>query len=70
VVARIKRVAFGLVGDFEAIGDGVIEVRIDFGAGWRLYFTKCGAQIIVLLADGSKRKQKEIFNGPRHWPHC
>jgi putative addiction module killer protein len=47
-----------LVGDFKTIGDGVIELRIDFGAGWRLYYTQFGAQIIVLLAGGSKRTQK------------
>ncbi|MGD0860159.1 MAG: type II toxin-antitoxin system RelE/ParE family toxin [Terracidiphilus sp.] len=59
VVERIKRLTFGLLGDFKAIGDGVIELRIDFGAGWRLYYTQCGAQIVVLLAGGSKRTQKK-----------
>ncbi len=59
VVARIKRLSFGLLGDFKAVGGGVIELRIDFGAGWRLYYTQCGAQIVVLLAGGSKRTQKK-----------
>jgi len=59
VAARVKRLTFGLQGDFKAVGDGVIELRIDFGAGWRLYYTQCGAQIIVLLAGGSKRTQKK-----------
>lgn len=59
VVERIKRLSFGLLGDFKAIGDGVIELRIDFGAGWRLYYTQRGAQIVVLLAGGSKRTQKK-----------
>jgi putative addiction module killer protein len=58
VAERIKRLSFGLLGDFKAIGDGVIELRIDFGAGWRLYYTQFGAQIVVLLAGGSKRTQK------------
>ncbi len=58
VTERIKRLTFGLLGDFKAIGDGVIELRIDFGAGWRLYYTQRGAQIVVLLAGGSKRTQK------------
>jgi putative addiction module killer protein len=58
VAERIKRLTFGLLGDFKAIGDGVIELRIDFGAGWRLYYTQFGAQIVVLLAGGSKRTQK------------
>jgi putative addiction module killer protein len=64
VVERIKRLSFGLLGDFKAIGDGVIELRIDFGAGWRLYYShagqgQAGAQIVVLLAGGSKRSQKK-----------
>jgi len=59
VVERIKRLSFGLLGDFKAIGDGVIELRINFGAGWRLYYTQRGAQIVVLLAGGSKRTQKK-----------
>ena len=43
VTERIKRLSFGLLGDFKAVGGGVIELRIDFGAGWRLYYTQCGA---------------------------
>jgi putative addiction module killer protein len=58
IVARIKRIERGLMGDVESVGDGVSEVRIHIGAGWRLYFIKRGAQIIVLLAGGSKRTQK------------
>jgi putative addiction module killer protein len=58
VTERIKRLTFGLLGDFKAVGDGVIELRIDFGAGWRIYYTQLGAQIVVLLAGGSKRTQK------------
>jgi putative addiction module killer protein len=59
VVERVKRLSFGLLGDFKAVGDGVIELRIDFGAGWRLYYTQFGQQIVVLLAGGSKRTQKK-----------
>ena len=58
VAKRIKRLTFGLLGDFKAIGDGVMELRIDFGAGWRIYYTQRGAQIVVLLPGGSKRTQK------------
>ena len=59
VAERIKRLSFGLLGDFKAIGNGIIELRIDFGAGWRIYYTQVGAQIVVLLAGGSKRTQKK-----------
>jgi putative addiction module killer protein len=64
VAERIKRLSFGLLGDFKAVGGGVVELRIDFGAGWRLYYTHVGqaqpgAQIVVLLAGGSKRTHKK-----------
>jgi putative addiction module killer protein len=42
----------------EPVGKGVLELRIHVGAGWRVYFVQRGAQMIVLLAGGSKRTQK------------
>jgi putative addiction module killer protein len=59
IAERIKRLSFGLLGDYKAIGDGVTELRIDFGPGWRLYYAQFGAQIVVLLAGGSKRTQRK-----------
>jgi putative addiction module killer protein len=58
VVARIKRLERGLLGDVEPVGDGVSELRMHIGAGWRVYFTQRGGQLVVLLAGGSKRTQR------------
>ncbi len=58
VVARMKRLERGLMGDVEPVGEGVSELRIHVGAGWRVYFVQRGAQVIVLLGGGSKRNQK------------
>ena len=58
VVSRVKRLERGLLGDVEPVGDGVSEPRIHIGAGWRVYITQRGGQLVVLLAGGSKRTQK------------
>lgn len=58
IVARLRRLELGLAGDAEPVGQGVSELRIHLGAGWRVYYTQRGGQVVVLLAGGSKRTQK------------
>lgn len=55
--ARIARAADGHLGDVRAVGGGVSEMRIDYGPGYRVYFTRRGGALIVLLCGGDKGSQ-------------
>ena len=57
VQSRIERLAAGNPGDVKPVGEGVSELRIDYGPGYRVYFTKRGRAVIVLLAGGDKNTQ-------------
>jgi len=57
VQVRIERLAAGLVGDAKPVGEGVSELRIDYGSGYRVYFTRRGEALLILLAGGDKRTQ-------------
>ena len=57
VARRIVRIEAGNMGDVKSLGDGVSEARIDFGPGYRLYFTRRGNTVIVLLVGGDKGSQ-------------
>lgn len=57
VLARIERLAAGNPGDVKPVGEGVSELRIDYGPGYRVYFTKQRRQIVILLAGGDKSTQ-------------
>ena len=57
VLARIERLSLGLAGDSKAVGEGVAEMRIDYGPGYRVYFKKRGKTLVILLAGGDKRTQ-------------
>lgn len=57
VQARIERLAAGNAGDVKPVGEGVSELRIDYGPGYRVYFTKRGREAVILLAGGDKRTQ-------------
>ena len=57
IQARIERLATGNPGDVEPVGEGVSELRINYGPGYRVYFKKRGRELIILLAGGDKSTQ-------------
>lgn len=59
VQARIDRAEDGNFGDCEPVGEGVSEMRIHYGPGYRVYFAQRGKEIVVLLAGGDKRTQSK-----------
>lgn len=57
VLARVERLAAGNPGDVRPVGEGVSEMRIDYGPGYRVYYKKHGREVVILLAGGDKRSQ-------------
>jgi putative addiction module killer protein len=57
ITVRIRRLSLGNPGDVKPVGSGVSEMRIDYGPGYRIYFTRRGDTIVVLLCGGDKRTQ-------------
>ncbi len=68
IQARIFRFELGNLGDHKAVGKGVWEARIQFGAGYRVYFGKDGDRLILLLLGGSKSSQsRDIKKAQEYW---
>jgi len=59
IVARMRRLEKGNPGDTRGVGKGVLEMRIDYGPGYRVYYLHRGTQIVILLCGGDKRTQQE-----------
>lgn len=57
IKSRIDRLHLGLFGDVKPVGEGVSEMRIDYGPGYRVYFVQRGRELVILLAGGDKRTQ-------------
>ena len=63
ILARIEVLALGSLGDAKVLRDGVWELRIDVGPGYRVYFGREGNAVVILLCGGDKRKQDADLKG-------
>ena len=68
VLARLARVRQGNLGDCKRVGEGVSELRVDYGPGYRVYFGQQGQTLVVLLCGGDKRTQdRDIRLAKLYW---
>ena len=59
ILVRIERLSLGNPGDVKSVGQGVSELRIDYGPGYRVYYKKMGQKLVILLAGGDKSTQSK-----------
>jgi putative addiction module killer protein len=68
IARRLTKLRAGLMGDWKAVGGGVIELREDYGPGYRVYCARHGSALIVLLAGGDKgTQQRDIERAQGYW---
>jgi putative addiction module killer protein len=59
IVTRIRRMEIGNAGEVRSVGEGVSEIRVDYGPGYRVYFTSRGSTLVILLCGGDKKSQRK-----------
>jgi putative addiction module killer protein len=68
LLARIGRIRRGNLGDCKPVGEGVSELRVDYGPGYRIYFGQKGQTLVILLCGGDKRTQeRDIRQAQQYW---
>ena len=68
VATALERIADGNLSSVKAVGGGVLEYKIDFGPGYRIYFGRDGDRLVILLAGGAKkRQQQDIESAKANW---
>lgn len=65
IASRLERLSYGHFGDVAPVGEGVSELRIHYGSGYRIYFVRRGEQIILLLSGGDKGSQAKDIKTAR-----
>lgn len=66
ILVRVERLATGNPGDVKPVGEGVSELRIDYGPGYRVYYKKHGREVVILLAGGDKHTQASDIQTALH----
>lgn len=68
IMRRLDKVQLGNFGDHRSVGEGVNELRIDFGPGYRVYYGHDGTELVILLVGGSKKSQdRDIKTAKEYW---
>jgi putative addiction module killer protein len=71
VTVALTRLAQGNVSNVKGVGGGVLELRIDYGPGYRVYFGKDGEHLVILLGEGTKKRQnRDICTAQDLWTAC
>lgn len=66
--AKLNQVRLGNLGDYRSVGEGVCELRIDYGPGYRIYFGQIGTTVVLLLCGGDKSSQeRDIDKAREYW---
>ena len=64
----LRRLAYGNISNVKSVGQGVSELKIDFGPGYRVYFGRDGLALVILLAGGTKkRQQQDVAKAQDRW---
>lgn len=65
---RLDRVELGNLGDVRSVGEGVLELKVDYGPGYRVYFSEIGSTVVLLLCGGDKSTQRQdILKAKQYW---
>jgi putative addiction module killer protein len=68
IKSRLERITQGNLGDYRSVGEGVFELKIDYGSGYRVYFGQVGSMIVLLLCGGDKSTQdQDIIKAKEYW---
>jgi putative addiction module killer protein len=68
IAIRLDQLALGLLGDWKPVGDGVCELRVDVGAGYRIYYGRHGHELVILFCGGDKGSQQaDIRQAIQYW---